>query len=70
MIKRLINKACYKQLNHVFFSLFFKGFVHISKELSKNISDVEDISKELESASDCFHYKAPKCSQYYQVVTS
>ncbi|XP_024891840.1 xanthine dehydrogenase-like [Temnothorax curvispinosus] len=49
-------------------SLFFKGFMHISKELSKNVLDVEYISKELESASDCFHYKAPKSSQYYQVV--
>ncbi|EFN79891.1 Xanthine dehydrogenase [Harpegnathos saltator] len=49
-------------------SLFFKGFVHISKQLSQYTSDVELMSKELESASDCFHYKAPKSSQYYQVV--
>ncbi|XP_018406133.1 PREDICTED: xanthine dehydrogenase [Cyphomyrmex costatus] len=49
-------------------SLFFKGFVHISKILSKSISDMEYMSKELESASDCFHYKEPKSSQYYQVV--
>ncbi|CAL1688978.1 unnamed protein product [Lasius platythorax] len=49
-------------------SLFFKGFVHISKKLSKNISTVEYLPKELESASECFHYKAPKSSQYYQVV--
>ncbi|XP_039304979.1 xanthine dehydrogenase isoform X2 [Solenopsis invicta] len=51
-------------------SLFFKGFLLISKELSKNhVSDVEYTSKELESASDCFHYKAPKSSQYYQVIS-
>ncbi|XP_032670200.1 xanthine dehydrogenase isoform X2 [Odontomachus brunneus] len=49
-------------------SLFFKGFVHISKQLSQYTSDVEFLPKELESASDCFHYKAPKSSQYYQVV--
>ncbi|XP_029159752.1 xanthine dehydrogenase-like [Nylanderia fulva] len=49
-------------------SLFFKAFVHISKKLSKNISTVEYLPKELESASECFHYKAPKSSQYYQVV--
>jgi len=52
----------------MFFSLFFKAFVHISKKLSRNVSDMEYMSKELESASDCFHYKAPKSSQYYQVV--
>ncbi|XP_050457292.1 xanthine dehydrogenase isoform X1 [Cataglyphis hispanica] len=49
-------------------SLFFKGFVHISKKLSNNISTAECLSKELESASECFHYKVPKSSQYYQVV--
>lgn len=49
-------------------SLFFKGFVHISKKLSNNISTIERLPKELESASECFHYKAPKSSQYYQVV--
>ncbi|KAL6258955.1 hypothetical protein P5V15_008880 [Pogonomyrmex californicus] len=49
-------------------SLFFKGFVHISKKLSKSISDVEYISQELQSVSDCFHYKIPKSSQYFQVI--
>ncbi|KAG5346531.1 XDH dehydrogenase, partial [Acromyrmex charruanus] len=49
-------------------SLFFKAFVHISKKLSRNVSDMEYMSKELKSASNCFHYKAPKSSQYYQVV--
>ncbi|EZA48988.1 Xanthine dehydrogenase [Ooceraea biroi] len=49
-------------------SLFFKAFVHISKALSKTVADVEALPKELESVSDCFHYKAPKSSQYFQVV--
>ncbi|KAL0116975.1 hypothetical protein PUN28_010089 [Cardiocondyla obscurior] len=49
-------------------SLFFKGFLHISKELSKDVSNIVHITKELENASDCFHYTAPKSSQYYHVV--
>jgi hypothetical protein len=53
---------------HIFRSLFFKGFMHISKELSKNIVDVESLPKELENASDRFYYKTPKSSQYFQVV--
>ncbi|XP_020282076.1 xanthine dehydrogenase [Pseudomyrmex gracilis] len=49
-------------------SLFFKGFVHILKKLSKNISDIECLPETLQSASDCFHYEVPQSSQYYQVV--
>ncbi|GAB1868637.1 xanthine dehydrogenase [Camponotus japonicus] len=50
-------------------SLFFKGFVHISKKLSENILTVAHLPRKLESASECFHYKVPKSSQYYQVVS-
>ncbi|XP_067213749.1 xanthine dehydrogenase isoform X2 [Linepithema humile] len=49
-------------------SLFFKGFVHIYKKLSTCVSDIEFLPNELNSVSDCFHYKAPKSSQYYQVI--
>ncbi|XP_014488369.1 PREDICTED: xanthine dehydrogenase isoform X2 [Dinoponera quadriceps] len=50
-------------------SFFFKGFVHICKQLSQYTSDVEFLPKELESASYSFHYKVPKSSQYYQVAS-
>jgi len=42
--------------------------MHISKELSKNIVDIESLPKELENASDRFYYKMPKSSQYFQMV--
>ncbi|KAL7297372.1 hypothetical protein TKK_0009757 [Trichogramma kaykai] len=50
-------------------SLFFKGFIHISKQLLKNnVPNVIPISKQYESAAEGFHYTPPKSSQYYQVV--
>jgi len=42
--------------------------MHISKELSKNIIDTESLPKELKNASEGFHNKVPKSSQYFQVV--
>ena len=51
------------------FSLFFKGFVYITKQLQHNVSDVQPLPKELDSAAEGFHYKPPKSSQYYQVVS-
>lgn len=39
------------------------------KQLRNNGIDVEAVPKELESAGEGFHYKSPKSSQYYQVVS-
>ncbi|XP_011496569.1 PREDICTED: xanthine dehydrogenase-like, partial [Ceratosolen solmsi marchali] len=50
-------------------SLFFKAYVHILRQLYKNVPSVTSVPKELKSASDCFHYKPPKGSQYYQTVS-
>lgn len=47
-------------------SLFFKGFLHITKKL-QSLSD-QFIPKEVESAIDGFHSKEPNSAQYYQVV--
>ncbi|KAG7188931.1 hypothetical protein KM043_008532 [Ampulex compressa] len=49
-------------------SLFFKGFVHIIRQLPGHLSECKSLPKEILSASDGFHYKPPKSSQYYQVV--
>ncbi|CAB0037829.1 unnamed protein product [Trichogramma brassicae] len=50
-------------------SLFFKGFIHISKQLLKNnVPNAIPISKQYESAAEGFHYTPPKSSQYYQVI--
>ncbi|XP_014214853.1 xanthine dehydrogenase-like [Copidosoma floridanum] len=50
-------------------SLFFKGIIHIAKELRNNVQSAKLLPKELESAAEGFHYTAPKSSQYYQVVS-
>lgn len=50
----------YKTFN--FYSLFFKGFLHIAKKLQVCLP------KEIESAAGGFHTKEPRSSQYYQVV--
>ncbi|XP_031784418.1 xanthine dehydrogenase isoform X1 [Nasonia vitripennis] len=50
-------------------SLFFKGFISIWKKLHKDIPNIAPVLKELESASDGFHYLPPKSSQYYQMVS-
>ncbi|KAJ8673550.1 hypothetical protein QAD02_004812 [Eretmocerus hayati] len=49
-------------------SLFFKGFVHILKQLQNNVPGVTPVPKEIESAAEGFHYVPPKSSQYYQVI--
>ncbi|XP_034952751.1 xanthine dehydrogenase [Chelonus insularis] len=49
-------------------SLFFKGFIHILKQLHLKLGG-QVLPKELQSASETFHYKAPKSSQYFQVVS-
>ncbi|XP_014226482.1 xanthine dehydrogenase [Trichogramma pretiosum] len=49
-------------------SLFFKGFVSISKQLQEHISNFEPLPKELLSAGEGFQYIPPKSSQYYQVI--
>ncbi|XP_043487382.1 xanthine dehydrogenase isoform X2 [Polistes fuscatus] len=49
-------------------SLFLKGYLHISKCLSMNLPNVEPLPKEILSATECFHYKTPKSSQYFQIV--
>jgi predicted nucleic acid-binding protein len=54
--------------NYIIFSLFFKGYIHILKQLYKNLPYEISVAKELESATDCFHYKPPNSSQYFQVV--
>lgn len=52
----------------MYFSLFFKGFVFITKKLRANVNDVDPLPKELETAGEGFHFQAPKSSQYFQVV--
>ncbi|KAH0534856.1 xanthine dehydrogenase [Cotesia glomerata] len=51
-------------------SLFFKGFIHILKQLQIDLPHINRIPlpKKLQSASDTFDYKPPKSSQYFQVV--
>ncbi|KAL2731325.1 xanthine dehydrogenase [Vespula squamosa] len=49
-------------------SLFLKGYLHITKCLSINSSNIEPLPNEIISAPECFHYKPPKSSQYYQIV--
>ncbi|XP_058793000.1 xanthine dehydrogenase isoform X2 [Phymastichus coffea] len=51
-------------------SLFFKGFVYVTKQLRNHVFDVEPIPKDIESAGEGFHYIPPKSSQYYQVVSN
>ncbi|XP_076621123.1 xanthine dehydrogenase rosy isoform X1 [Colletes latitarsis] len=48
-------------------SLFFKGFMHIAGKLQVPLDSPLSL-KEFESASDAFHCKEPKSSQYYQEV--
>ena len=71
-IKNLIKNIFYRNKIHhwyFFLSLFFKGFISISKQLINSASDLEPLPKELESAGEGFHYIPPKSSQYYQVVS-
>ncbi|XP_051167236.1 xanthine dehydrogenase [Leptopilina boulardi] len=55
-------------------SLFFKGFIHVIKLLSKNPHFCDknlktlQIPKEWDSIPEGFHYKMPCSSQYYQVA--
>ncbi|XP_014214847.1 xanthine dehydrogenase-like [Copidosoma floridanum] len=51
-------------------SLFFKGFVHISKQLQRDVVDIEPLPKKIESAAEGFHYAPPNSSQYYEVTPS
>ncbi|XP_033229237.1 xanthine dehydrogenase-like [Belonocnema kinseyi] len=52
-------------------SLFFKGFIHVMKELEKDpdFADADlEIPKAWDSIPECFHYKTPCSSQYYQLA--
>ncbi|XP_076172915.1 xanthine dehydrogenase rosy isoform X2 [Ptiloglossa arizonensis] len=49
-------------------SLFFKGFLHIARKHETFTNSLLSV-KNLENASEGFHYKEPKSSQYYQVVS-
>ncbi|XP_063994922.1 xanthine dehydrogenase-like [Diachasmimorpha longicaudata] len=49
-------------------SLFFKGFIHITKQLQHNVPGLVPIPKELSSVDDTYRYKSFKSSQYYQIT--
>lgn len=51
-----------------FCSLFFKGFIEITKQMHRNLPGLEPLPQELISASKGFHYIVPKSSQYYELV--
>ncbi|XP_012285981.1 xanthine dehydrogenase [Orussus abietinus] len=50
-------------------SLFFKGFIRITKQLLNDVPGIISLPKKLETAGEGFHYKPPKSSQYFQVVS-
>ncbi|XP_012285983.1 xanthine dehydrogenase [Orussus abietinus] len=50
-------------------SLFFKGFIRITKQLLNDVPRIIPLPKELETAGEGFHYQPPKSSQYFQVVS-
>ncbi|XP_066603767.1 xanthine dehydrogenase [Prorops nasuta] len=48
-------------------SLFFKAFVHITKQM-QHLPTAQVLPPHIQSAADTFHYKPPKSSQYFQVA--
>lgn len=46
-------------------SLFFKGYLAITEQLSRRLRDVAPLPDTLRSAASGFHSKPPKSSQYY-----
>ncbi|XP_012253844.2 xanthine dehydrogenase isoform X2 [Athalia rosae] len=51
-------------------SLFFKAFLQITKYLKVELPTINPLPKELENASDGFHHRPPKSSQYFEVVSN
>lgn len=51
-------------------SLFFKGYLAITQQLAKRLTEVAPLPAPLQRAATGFHSKAPKSSQYYFLVSS
>ncbi|XP_015125064.1 xanthine dehydrogenase-like, partial [Diachasma alloeum] len=49
-------------------SLFFKGFIHITKQLQRDVPGLAPIPKELSSVDGTYRCKSFKSSQYYQIA--